>query len=222
MNIILLLFIILAVTFASASINMMVSVYGGIDYFLEKAGMTDYIVVVRGDASKKQSDEIIQNAKSITDYKKENMIFYASDSLKKDGKTYVEFENIGLITSISEAKLNYFDRNNEVIKEVPKGHAYVGGILATSSDVKIGDLVTIDLEGTKLDITIDGFMKDALFGSPFMNNPRILLNEEDVKVLEESDTIQESYAGSIYYISTNNSKETQAELSDIQNPLFSQ
>ena len=82
MNIILLLFIILAVTFASASINMMVSVYGGIDYFLEKAGMTDYIVVVRGDASKKQSDEIIGKAQSITEYKKEDMIFYASDSLK--------------------------------------------------------------------------------------------------------------------------------------------
>ena len=208
MNIILLIFIILAVTFASASINMMVSVYGGIDYFLEKAGMTDYIVVVRGDASKKQSDEIIGNAKSITEYKKEDMIFYASDSLKKDEKTYVEFENIGLITSISDAKLNYFDRNNEVIKEVEKGHAYVGGILASSSDVKIGDQVTIDLEGVKLDIVIDGFMKDALFGSPFMNNPRIILNEEDVKVLKADDGIQETYAGSIYYINTENTKDT--------------
>ncbi len=46
MNIILLIFIILATAFISSSINNIVSVTGGLDYFFEKAGVTDHIVQV--------------------------------------------------------------------------------------------------------------------------------------------------------------------------------
>ena len=62
MNIILLLFVILSVTFASSSINIMISVYGGIDYFLEKANMSDYVVITRSSDGVNPADDYIEAA----------------------------------------------------------------------------------------------------------------------------------------------------------------
>lgn len=74
----------------------MVSVYGGIDYFAEKAGMSDYIVLTLNENGSCPADDAIKRAKSVTDTKKEDIIYLASKNLKKDGKKYVDFENTGL------------------------------------------------------------------------------------------------------------------------------
>ena len=142
MNIILLIFVILSAMFASSSINNMISVYGGIDYFCDKAGMSDYVVISRNSEGMNPSDEIIRNAGSITEYRKEDTIYYASNNLLKNGETYCEFENAGIITCIDNVKLNYFNRDNEVITEVQEGHVYVGGLLADSDKTTIGDRIT--------------------------------------------------------------------------------
>ena len=50
MNIILLLFTILASMFVSSGLNNVVTVMNGIDYYFEKAGLGDYcIVTMNGD-----------------------------------------------------------------------------------------------------------------------------------------------------------------------------
>ena len=96
MNTVLLLFVILSAMFAASSANNMVSVYGGIDYFAEKAGMSDYIVLTLNENGSCPADDAIKRAKSVTDTKKEDIIYLASKNLKKDGKKYVDFENTGL------------------------------------------------------------------------------------------------------------------------------
>ena len=126
MNIILLLFVILSVTFASSSINIMISVYGGIDYFLEKANMSDYVVIARSSDGINPADDYIEAAGSVTESRKEDVLFYSSINLTRDGKTFTEFENPGVILPISDTQINYFDKDNEIITEVEKGHIYVG------------------------------------------------------------------------------------------------
>ncbi len=221
MNTVLLLFVILSAMFAASSANNMVSVYGGIDYFAEKAGMSDYIVLTLNENGSCPADDAIKRAKSVTDTKKENIIYLASKSLKKDGKKYVDFENTGLITSIEERKLNYFDANDEVIEEIPEGHIYLGGLLADESRTTIGDKVSIEIEGISKDFIIDGYIKDALFGSPFMGNPRVLMNGRDADEYMDKDEVRLFHTGSIYYIFTDDLKSLKQELSDIQGALLS-
>ena len=105
MNIILMLFVILSVMFASSSTNIMISVYGGIDYFIEKAGMSDCVMLTRAPYDNNPAEEYFENSSSVTSYKKETIIFYAQGNLFKDGEKYVEFENPGVITSIDDAKI---------------------------------------------------------------------------------------------------------------------
>ena len=221
MNIILLLFVILSVTFASSSINIMISVYGGIDYFLEKANMSDYVVITRSSDGVNPADDYIEAAGSVTESRKEDVLFYSSTNLTKDGKTFTEFENPGVILPICDTQINYFDKDNEIITDVERGHIYVGGVLTYKEEVHIGDTITLELGDKKLDLIIDGFIKDALLGSPFMNNPRMLMNDEDAEILFSDEEIISKNSGAIYYLCTDDMKELKKELADIPNAMFS-
>ncbi|MCR5214952.1 MAG: ABC transporter permease [Eubacterium sp.] len=220
MNIILLIFVILSTMFASSSANNMVSVYGGIDYYLEKANMSDYVIVTLNSGSENPADEILEKADSITECRKEEIIYYNAKNLKKDGKTYVEYENPGFLTSVKGAKINYFNSKNEVIRDIPKGHIYVGGILADPGKVTIGDKVTLELGDVKKEFIIDGFIKDALLGSPFMGNPRMLMNDEEVEDYLGDEGVKSSSTGAIYYINTDDMKALKDDVSGVTNATF--
>ena len=221
MNIILMIFVILSVMFASSSMNIMISVYGGIDYFIEKAEMSDCVMISKAPYDDNPAEEYFENATSVTSYGKESIIFYSAKNLFKDGEKYVEFENPGIITSIDDAKINYFDRNNEIITEIERGHIYVGGILATKEEVKPGDVIELQLEDVTLTLTVDGIVKDALLGSPFMGNPRMLMNDEDVQTLLASEDVRNLDCGAIFYAYTDNLKLYEKEISDVPNSMFS-
>lgn len=220
MNTVLLLFVIMSAMFASSSVNNMVSVYGGIDYFCDKAGMSDYVVVTLRTGGECPAEKTIDEAPSIKENRREDIILIASKNIKKDGKKYVDFENPGIITSIDDAKLTYFNMRDEEITEVPKGHIYLGGLLADESKTHIGDEVTLELEGVAQDFVIDGYIKDVLFGSPYMGNPRILMNGEDEEVFLAKEEVKLSHAGSINYIFTDDMKSLKKELSELQGALF--
>ncbi len=222
MNIILLLFVILSTMFASSSVNNMVSVYGGIDYFFHKADMSDFVILTLNTGGENPTEKIISEAASVRDYGREDLIYIAAKDLLKDGEKYVEYENPGLITSIDDAGLNYFNRDDEKITEIPRGHIYFSGLLADSSKTHIGDTVTIRLRGVSLDFVIDGYCKDALFSSPFLGNPRILMNDTDVKVFLASEEVRNSDCGCVYYINTDDMKALKKDVANIPSALFAQ
>ncbi len=220
MNIILLIFVILSTMFASSSANNMISVYGGIDYFMDKANMSDYVMITLDSDGENPADAILEKADSVTECRKEPIIYYKAKDLTRDGKIYVEYENPGVLTSVKDAGLNYFNSKDEVIRDIPGGHIYVGGILADPEKVTIGDTVTLKLGNAEQDFIIDGFIKDALLGSPFMSNPRMLMNDEDIETYLADETVSGSLTGAIYYLKTNDLKALKDEVSGVTNALF--
>ncbi len=221
MNIVLLIFVLLSAMFASSSMNNMIAVYGGIDYYFDKAGLSDYVVLTKCQGRNDPSEAIIKAAKSVKEYKKEEMLYCSSGNLKKNGEMYAAFENAALILPIGNGRLNYFNSKNEAVKEIPRGHVYIGGILADPELTTVGDSFSLEYGDIKIDLVIDGYIKDALMGSSFMGNPRLLMNDEDVAVFFENKEILDSYAGNSYYISTDNLKELSEELSGLKNAMFS-
>ncbi|MCR5719808.1 MAG: FtsX-like permease family protein [Lachnospiraceae bacterium] len=221
MNVVLLLFVVLSAMFASSSVNNMIAVYGGIDSFFEKSDMSDYVVATLNNNGEDPAEEEIEKASAVTSYEKERIIFYSAPNLKKDNVKYVNFENAGLITSIKEGKLNYFNKDNEPIKDIEPGHIYVGGTLADKNSTTVGDRVVLEIGDVKKEFVIEGYSKEALFGSPFLTNPRILMNDEDAKAFLENEDLWAKSGGAIYYINTDDVKELRSELSGITNGLFS-
>lgn len=222
MNTILLLFVILSTMFASSSVNNMVSVYGGIDYFFEKAGMSDFVILTLNTGGVNPTDEIVSEAESVTDYGREDLIYFAAKDLTKDGNKYVEFENPGLITSIDDSDLNYFYMNDEKVTEVPKGHIYFSGILADETKTHVGDTVTITVQDVSVEFIIDGYIKDALFSSPFLGNPRALVNAEDHQLFMDSEEVRKASSGCAYYVNTDDLKALKKDVAGIPSALFAQ
>ena len=75
MNIILLVFIILASTFAISGTDCAVSVFGGLDYYMEKAEAPDYIVLTRNSELADQWIDDLSAMDSVTNCKKEEIFF---------------------------------------------------------------------------------------------------------------------------------------------------
>lgn len=73
MNIILLLFTILATVFVASGISNVINVVNGTEYFLDKAGIGDYVVITQDKNSNVK--EIIEKSEDIESYRSEECIW---------------------------------------------------------------------------------------------------------------------------------------------------
>ena len=218
MNIILLLFIILATMFVSSGLGNIISVVNGTEYYLEKADIGDYVIITQRDVS--NLFEILDNEPAVNSYKYENVIFGSKGDLKSGDKK-LEIKNTLIIQSIDDAKINYYDKNNEIINDIPRGCVYVSGKFFEKNEMNKNENqdVTLSLQNIELEVKVIGKAKDALLGSDFMGNTRILMNDEDFKIFSESKSLEE-YKGNIFYINSDDTKAVSSCLSEANNILF--
>lgn len=93
MNLILLIFILLAVMFVAGSLNMAVTVMNGTNYFFEEAGIGDYLILtMRGSVDADRSNEeaiahFLQEDFYVDQYSQDEQLFLMKkDILKPDNK----------------------------------------------------------------------------------------------------------------------------------------
>ncbi len=220
MNIILLLFVILCSMFAAASVNNILAVTNGLDYYFDKAGMADYYIIAQDTDGKDAVSGLLDQSKNVLDYRAERIISASCDSYKTSSGKLMDFSNISIICDISAAKLNFFDENNNMIHDIEKGKVYLTGSIPKREGVEVGDSFTFTLADTELEFEVAGFGKDALLGSEMMSNPRMLMNSEDFAALLADETIRTHSAGNIFYIDTDSPAALESELSDITGILF--
>lgn len=221
MNIVLLLFVILAAMFAASSVSNIITVTNGLDYFFDKAGMTDYYFISSQTNENNNLSKILDEESSVSSYKKENIIFASASSFKNtDNEKLTDFSNSALIISIDDAKLNYFDSNNEIINRVDEGKVYFSSFLANKSGLKIGDKLKLNLCDTSLELEYAGMAKDAFLGSDMIGNPRCILNDKDYQKLYENKLINSGYLGEIYYVNTDNISALESATADCDNLMF--
>lgn len=221
MNIILLLFVILCSMFAAASVNNIVAVVGGLDYYFEKAGISDYHIIDRSTGGEDTVSEILEHSENVSGYRTENVVYASCDNLKTNNGKLMEFSNIAMICDITDTKQNFFDMDNEVVTEVEKGKVYITSNVPKREGVETGDKFTVELGDTKLPLEVAGFAKDALLGSEIMGNPRLLVNSEDFETLMADETIRTYNCGHVYYIDTDNAAALESELNEQKGLMFS-
>ncbi|MBE6848478.1 MAG: ABC transporter permease [Ruminococcus sp.] len=215
MNIVLLMFMILAVMFVASGLNNVVAVMNGTDYYLDKAEIGDYVVITMGDNSTGYADDILDKADCVKSYKLEGCIFGSQDNVTKADGTSLETKNTSLFHSISDVKLKLFDESNQPVTEVKRGEVKIAGKCMENNGLKIGDFIRIKLGDTELELKIAGKVKDAFMGSDFMGNTRFLLNQADYNTFLSDETIFAHYRGEVVYIETDDTAAVKAVISDI-------
>ena len=223
MNILLLLFIILATIFSASGLNNIATVMNGTDYYFDKAGIGDYEVIASGQSNIR---EILDNEKAVKSYKYETCILGTKNNVKIGDENLDVAFNI-LFQAIEDSSLHFFDKNDNEITSINKGEVYLTGSCMKKCNLSVGDEITIDVNNVKFNVKVAGMAKDALLGSDFMGNTRFLLNIEDYQKIynnmykEISEEKSDEHITEIFYIETDNPDEMNKCLSDASAILFS-
>ena len=175
MNILLLLFVILASLFSASGLNNIITVLNGTDYYFDKAGIGDYAIVANKNNNLR---EILDGEKTIKNYRAEPGIIALKSNVKKNHEPLESGTNV-IFQAIEDTKINFFDNDDKVIKSVKQGEVYITGRCMEKSNLSIGDEITIDFGDTKYNVKIAGKAKDALLGSDFMGMTRFIFNKSD-------------------------------------------
>lgn len=221
MNIILLLFIILATMFVSSGINNVITVVSGTDYYLDKARVGDYVIITMGDNAVGAMEEVLSSDSSVEDYSVENVVYGSQENISTVDGEEVTTKNTVIFQSLADSKISFFDVDNEKIQTVEAGHTYVSGDFMKSNHLKIGDKVQIKHNDVDMTLTLDGKAKDALLGSQFMGNTRFILNEEDMQMLLQDENIKLHFRGEIGYVKTDDTIAMASAVANITNVAFS-
>ena len=75
MNAVMLSFILLATMFVASGISNVVSVTNGIDSYLDKAGIGDYVVISMGTDSGAALDEMLRTEEKVIEYRTEPVVW---------------------------------------------------------------------------------------------------------------------------------------------------
>lgn len=184
MNVILLIFVILATTFIAGSANNLLTVSSAVDNFLEKAGIPDHWFAANNDADIKGFEKLAEE--NGYDYHISRLIQIEPGNILVDGKK-MKYSNTVTISPLGGIKI--FDKNNEEITKVNNGEIYIPYVIFQSKENNYyeGGKIRIKQGETEREFTIKGYSKDALFGSAMVGMTRFLVSDNDAALFDNEN-----------------------------------
>ena len=190
MNIILLIFVILASMFISSSVNNMVTVTKALDTYFEEAELGNYFAgVISNGYEYANFSPVKKELKNYEEVRVEDAIgIPKKEYIKFDGKT-VNLPLSVLLTPFEGRIYTYYNEDNSELKSVKPGEMYLCSTCEKSWNVKKGQTVTIDINGVKKDFKLAGFYKDAMFNPEVVGNKRLVISQKDFDYFYENETM---------------------------------
>lgn len=219
MNAILLVFVILASAFVSSSVNNILTVMSGVDYYFDKAGLSDYVLITMNKSGAGTVGDAL-NKLDGAQYETEDVIYAACDNFLIDGESPADMKTSAILMSFDSAKLTYFDENNAPLTAVKPGEVYISGSFIANQGLEPGDKLEITHNGVNVSLTIAGRCKDALLGSEFMGNTRFIMNEADYENFSSDELLQTMYSGQIYYIDADDAAAVETAIGENDGVIF--
>ena len=220
MNIILLLFIILATMFVSSSANNIISVTTALEHYFEMADVPDYLAATMNKSVAPNLDDTLKTIESIDEFQAEKIIYMAPANIIRDGEPLQASTNTQILQSDADMSVNYFLEDNSILERVEQGEMYLFSSAMENKGLKAGDKITIELEGRSREFTIAGGVKDAVLGSNMMGMVRYIINAEDFEALTLDETVSTLYGGKLYYIKTSNMQNMLGELEEVSDSFI--
>lgn len=186
MNVILLIFVILAATFIASSANNLITVSGALDNFFEKAGVPDYWFATTNASDMERFEDFAEE--NGYNYDVARLIQIESKNTFIEGEK-LDYSNTLALSTLGGIKI--YDKNNEEITQINDGEVYVTNHIftLTGNDFHEGGKILISQNGVEKEFTIKGYTKDALFGSAMVGMTRFLVSDNDAKLFNDAATI---------------------------------
>ncbi len=222
MNAILFIFVVLSACFVAAGLSNVVSVMSGTDYYFDKAGLGDYVVATLGEENIDAVSDRLEGESYVTSVRTETALTVDGDNISLPGKDdYETPDRMIMIQPIEDSAIDFFDNNNEVLTYVAPGQTYLSGSLMSKNGLKTGDSIEIEIGDKVYTFEIAGHAKDALLGSDFMGNTRILINESDWDTINEDEEYRSMYMLQFSHIDSTDPGLVKAKVSDVNGTILS-
>lgn len=192
MNLILLVFILLATTFIAGSVNNLLVVMNGTDSFLKLAGVADYVFITMEAeqedpyGERDRVEHFLEETESVTDYRVDDLLYATNGQVSLKGGEQAVSNNTILINRIHIGQQKFFDENDQVIEDVGDGTIYLKRKTMIENELEPGDMLYIDTEnGYHKEFRIMGYCKDAFSGSDMMGAERYIVSDADFEELKK-------------------------------------
>lgn len=184
MNVIMLIFIILASMFISSSANNMITISTALDDYFEMADVPDYWYCATDEAEGRRFANFAED----NGYRLKTAEFTQIDpkNITISGDTF-EYSNTVVLSTVKGSKV--FDKNENVITRVNDGEIYVSNEIFRSekNDFYEGCKIAIGEGKNQREFTLKGYMMDALLGTSMTGMTRFLVSENDYQFFDVPD-----------------------------------
>ena len=213
MNMILLLFIILATMFVSSSVNNIINVTTALDNYFEMANVPDYLVATMNKNLSVDIDETVGSASAVDCYAMESILFLSSDNFIFEDEDIVINGGTNLVQS--DIWMNYFLSDGSILETVKPGEFYMTEGKADALGVDVGDRLTIELNGVSREFVLADKIKDALLGSNQLSITRYIISEEDFECFLSAENTEEYYGGTLVYLYSSDMEKVSTQIKPI-------
>lgn len=217
MNVILLVFIILASMFMSSGVSNIITVTTALDSYFEMADVPDYFAMSENKSSVKDICGTLENASAIDEFRLEEFVSMSQSNIMRVGEP-LNASNLSqklVLQSDQDMGINYFLDDEGILKSVPKGKIYATRFTEKNMGLKVGDKITVEIEGVSREFTFAGGFRDAVCGTELMGIKRFIINGEDFDEYMSDETIKNMYSGKLLYIHTADLDKTISQIADI-------
>lgn len=218
-NIILFLFITLAVTFAAAGVNNIVTVLSAQSDFYTMAGVTDYYAITNFGDDGTALDEAAQEFQSISSYTCDPLLFLGKSNFKTENGEDADILNMIALCAADRCATTFFAQDDRALITPANGELWVSQKLIDTGFLAQGETVTVG--DTTLELTVTEVIKDALFGADGMGMYRVLVSEEDFDALNADDAAA-ALRSALFGFAADDTGALIAELSETEQSMFSQ
>jgi len=185
MNIILLLFVLLAAMFTASGASNMVTIFSALDNYFEMAGVP-FRGLIFNDTDNRDKYRDFANSNNY-DFQFNEMLSVNADDIKVDGKK-LDFSNIICIETL-EDPLKIFDSRDNEITTVNEGEVYITSSMFYSGEnnFKTGCNIQITVNGKTRDFTLKDYAKNAIYSSSMAGMVKIIVNQKDYDYLKSGN-----------------------------------
>ncbi|WP_019911118.1 ABC transporter permease [Paenibacillus sp. HW567] len=186
MNIVLLVFILLASMLVASSTNLMYSTSTAINSFINQSRVADLnAIMTNTDENNQGVAAWAESQKAIdTTYSQLQIGVLSKDITVPKGRKNFS-GNTGLVLSTIPEDVNLVFGEDDAEFTLQRGELALPISLMNATGLELGDPLTVHLEGTDTTFKVARFFKDAYMGSDMMGLKRILLSEQDFTALQQ-------------------------------------
>lgn len=207
MNLILFLFLALATMFLAGSVRNMKSIGQSIEYFGKVTHVSDFFAITQ---NREEIEKFLKEKSYVEDYTISKMLVVDQDIFYNNGKKIEDSGSLMLCT-VEHGYNKVLNQENQVIDSLNDGEIVLCYQLAEEKKIGIGDTISLAVNGITKEFKVKGFCKDMVFGSPYIGCKRLIISENEHRVLCESAQGQLAYMASII---TDDTKQLNQDMTD--------